>query len=568
MAPMRFFKKRKRLINLDPDEVFLDSSNIPNYDVNQFEGRIEKPLGRKAFFILGVFFSIVFIAVAIRAANLDIFNFSFYNQKSANNRLRKEAVFAYRGIITDRNGVNLAWNEPSPDSSTSERKYINEDGFSLLLGFVKYPKKDSSGFFYENETIGQDGVEKYYNNILTGINGVKLTEVDVSGKTISQSILEQPEQGGSVKLSIDSGLQNALYTSIANAASKSGFLGGAAVIMDAKTGEILASVSYPEYNSQIMTDGTDSATINSYFKSSGKPSLDRVVYGLFAPGSTIKPFLALAALNEKIISPDKKILSTGSMSVPNPYDPSKPTIFKDWKVNGWTNMEEALAVSSDVYFYQVGGGFKGQEGLGITRIDNYLKSFLFGTSTSDFYKGPNGNIPTPDWKKKTFKGEDWLLGDTYHTAIGQYGTQVTPLQLARAMTGIANGGFISEPVIIKGDVGTKTNLPEIPQADYQVVRDGMRLAVTNGTAIALNVPGIKVAAKTGTAQVGLNNELVHSWVEGFFPYENPRYTFALVLERGPTTYQVSAMRAMSGAISWIATKAPQYINDPNTALKN
>ncbi len=564
--PGNFFKKRKkRLLNLDPDEVFLDSSNIPNYDVNQFEGRIEKPIGRRVFFILGVFFALVFLVVVVRAANLDIFNFSYYNQRSANNRLRKEAVPAYRGIITDRNGVNLAWNEPSPDSATSLRKYITDEGFSLLLGFVKYPKKDSSGFFYENETLGQDGVEKYFNNILTGKNGVKLTEVDAAGKTISQSVLNQPEQGGSVALSIDAGIQKALYASLASAASKSNFLGGAAVIMDAKTGEILASASYPEYSSQVMTDGSDTALINSYFTNKGKPSLDRVVYGLFAPGSTIKPFLAMAALNEKIIDPEKKILSTGSLIVPNPYDPSKPNIFKDWKVNGWTNMQEALAVSSDVYFYELGGGFKGQEGLGITRIDTYLKDFLFGTPTADFYKGPNGNIPTPDWKKKNFNGEDWLLGDTYHTAIGQYGTQVTPLQLARAMTGIANGGYISEPVILKGETGMRTNLPNIPQADYDVVRGGMRLAVTNGTAIALNVPGIKVAAKTGTAQVGANNELVHSWVEGFFPYDNPRYTFALVLERGPTSYQVSAMRAMSGAISWIAQNAPQYLSSTTTS---
>ena len=347
---MSFFKKKKRLYNLDPDEVFLDSSNIPNYDVNQFEGRIEKPLGRRAFLILGIFCFIVFIAVALRAANLDIFNFAYYNQRSANNSLRQESVYAYRGIIADRNGVDLAWNETSSDGLISQRKYFADEGFSLLLGFVKYPKKDSSGFFYDSDTTGQDGAEKYFNSILTGKNGTKLTEVDSAGKIISQSVLNQPVQGGSVALSIDSGLQKALYDSIKSAASKSGFLGGAAVIMDAKTGEVLASVSYPEYSSQVMTDGSDSSLINSYFTDKSKPSLDRVVYGLFAPGSTIKPFLALAALNEKIIDPNKKILSTGSLIVPNPYDPSKPNIFKDWKVNGWTNMEEALAVSSDVYF--------------------------------------------------------------------------------------------------------------------------------------------------------------------------------------------------------------------------
>ncbi len=557
-------RKKKSNGNIDPDEIFLDSSNLPQFDKQQFEGRIERPIGKKTFFILGFFLALIFFVISIRAFDLDVLNFSFYSQKSANNRLRKDTVFAYRGVVTDRNGVPLAWNDPSSGGPFPLRKYTSAPGFSLLLGFVRYPRKDSSGFYYDNEISGQDGIEKYFDSQLAGQNGVKLTEVDSAGKTVSQSVLNQPKNGDNIKLSIDAGIQEQLFNSIKSAVDKDGFLGGAAVIMDAKTGEVIAITSYPEYSSQVMTDATDTPLIDSYLKESGNPFLNMAVYGLFAPGSTIKPYLATAALKEGTIDPSKKILSTGELVVPNPYDPSKPNIFKDWKVNGWTNMEQALAVSSDVYFYELGGGYKDQVGLGISRIDEYLNDYLFGTPTQGFFAGPTGNISSPEWKEKNFDGASWLLGDTYHTAIGQYGTTVTPLQLARALTGIVNNGTILEPVILKGQVGQKTNLPNISASDFQVVKDGMRLAVTSGTGIALNIPGVEVAAKTGTAQLGLNNEYVHSWVEGFFPYNNPRYTFALILESGPDSYQVSSMRAMSNTISWIVKNEPNYLGNSST----
>ena len=252
-------------------------------------------------------------------------------------------------------------------------------------------------------------------------------------------------------------------------------------------------------------------------------------------------------------------MSTGSISLPNPYDPAHPSIFKDWRPQGYVDMRHAIAVSSDVYFYEVGGGFGSQDGLGITKIDEYLKKFLFASSTEGFFSGPKGTIPTPEWKKANFQDGEWRVGDTYHTTIGQYGFQATPLQLARAMTGIANNGKIVSPTIIKGEQGRVDTIEGVSDSDYQVVKEGMRLAVTDATAVALNIPGISAAAKTGTSEIGVAKTFINSSVEGFVPFNDPKYVFVLILERGPSSYKVSSMRAMAEVLSWAKENAPEYV---------
>jgi penicillin-binding protein 2 len=268
--------------------------------------------------------------------------------------------------------------------------------------------------------------------------------------------------------------------------------------------------------------------------------------------------MALGVLEENIINPRKEIHTIGYLSLPNPYDASNPTIFKDWKNHGSVDMRRAIAVSSDVYFYIVGGGFGDQKGLGIKKIDEYMTKFLFGVPVEGFFAGPAGLIPTPEWKEKTFNGDPWRIGNTYHTAIGQYGFQVTPMQMARAVTGIATEGTVVEPTIRKDEQG-RTSTVGGTSEHYKIIKEGMRLAVTEETAIALNIPGVSVAGKTGTAEIGANKDRVNSWVEGFFPYDNPKYAFALVLESGPTTYQVSSMRAMAEAITWMRDNTPEYV---------
>ncbi len=549
--------KKKRQKTIDVDEVFLDSVNIPDFNKDQFEGRIEKPISTKSMTAIGVLFLCVILLFTIKISLHQIRDGEKYKTISENNRLRHDIIFAYRGVINDRLGVPLAWNEFNSDNPFPKRLYV-EDGFSNLLGYIKYPQKDKSGFYYTTETTGQDGIETYFNDRLAGTNGVKLTEVDVRGEVHSESDIILPKNGEEVVLSIDSRIQDRMFYYIKDAVLTSGFKGGAGVMMNVKTGEIIALATYPEYNSNIMTSGQDSTIISNYFKNKSNPFLDRSVSGLFVPGSIIKPFMALAALNEKVVTPETEILSTGALTIPNPYDPSKPTVFKDWKAHGYTAVREAIAVSSDVYFYQVGGGYKSQKGIGIEKIDDYLKKFLFGEPTVDFFAGPKGNIPTPEWKEKTF-GEKWLLGNTYHTSIGQYGFQVTPLQMVRALTGIVNEGTIVHPVIEKGLQGERTEISGIDTSYYKIVKEGMRDAVLFGTAKALNIGGVTSGGKTGTAEIGTEKGRVNSWIEGFVPYNDPKYVFAIVLENGPNAYKVGSPATMSFLFQWMKENTPEYL---------
>ncbi len=258
-------------------------------------------------------------------------------------------------------------------------------------------------------------MERALNGILAGQNGTTLTETDAKGALVSQSIKVEPVPGARVQLSLDAEVTQGLYDAIATVADQSGFQGGSGVIMDVQTGELLAMTSYPEYSMDALSRG-DQASLTALNADKRQPFLNRAVSGLYAPGSIVKPFMGVAALEEGVIDEHKQILSTGSISIPNPYNPDLPSVFKDWRVNGLTDVRRAIAVSSDVYFYEVGGGYKDQPGLGIDRIDKYLRIFGFGAPTGiQGFKEPAGNIPTPAWKEATFDGDPWRIGDTYHT---------------------------------------------------------------------------------------------------------------------------------------------------------
>jgi penicillin-binding protein 2 len=557
-------KRQDSKKEIQPDEIFLDSSNLPEYDTDQFEGRIEKPIARKVIMALVLFFLLGMLGYTSRVWFLEVKDGQAYANKSLSNSLRNTLVFASRGVITDRNDTLLAWNEFANGAETDfpYRVYSGLPGLSGVLGYIKYPQKDKSGFYYNTEYDGKDGVEKYFNSTLSGENGLKITETDALGKVQSESVIRPPINGDSVKLSIDAAVQSKFYQIIEAGAQTSGFQGGAGVIMDVHTGEILAMVSYPEYDSQILTDGTNTAAINGYLNNKNNPFLNKVVGGAYTPGSIIKPYMALAALQEHVIDPNKILYTTGSISVPNPYDAAHPSIFKDWQNQGPLDMRKAIQESSDVYFYEIGGGYQDQPGLGINRIEKYIRSFGFGEAFTGIFAGPKGTIPDPAWKAANFNGEAWRIGDTYHTAIGQYGFQVTPLQAVRAVASIANKGELLQPTLIYNDPRASDSLRHndlIDTSYYQVVQEGMRDGVLKGVATALNVPGVNIAAKTGTAQLGLHNEFVNSWVTGFFPYENPKYAFAVVMEKGPTQYSVNAPAVMGQMMSWMVANAPQYV---------
>ncbi len=536
----------------------MDSTNLPDFDTQQFEGQLERPITKTMFYLVGVLTVLASLAMAGRAVDLQITRGAEFNQLSIDNTLRQIVIFPERGVIYDRIGIELAWNDGAG------RAYVPGGGFGHLLGYVSYPREEeiATSGYHPKSYIGRAGAERAFNRLLGGRSGLKVEEVNVQGQISSDYLYQAPEDGQGLKLSIDSRIQTKLFETIKNLSLEKGFTGGAGLIMDVRTGQLLAATSYPEYDSNVLSRGQDRAAISGYLNDASKPFLNRIVDGLYTPGSTVKPIMALGALAEKVISPDKEILSTGALTVPNPYFPDQPSVFKDWKAHGLVNMERALAMSSNVYFYEIGGGYEDQRGIGISGIEKYARLFGLGQPIEfELGSSASGVIPTPAWKAKQFAGEPWRLGDTYHTVIGQYGFQVTPLHMVRMMAAIANGGKLLMPSVqydLRPEEIKFTNLPFLAD-DFEIVRRGLRRGVEEGTGMGLSVPYVQVAAKTGTAELGVEKTETSSWALGFFPYEAPRYAFAVVMERGPKENLVGGVYVMRQMLDWLHAEASDYL---------
>jgi penicillin-binding protein 2 len=224
-------------------------------------------------------------------------------------------------------------------------------------------------------------------------------------------------------------------------------------------------------------------------------------------------------------------------------------------------------------------------------MDEYAKMFGLGDSLEGtFFSGKKGVIPTPEWKKENFKGDAWRVGDTYNTVIGQYGFQVTLIQAARYIAALANNGKLVTPTMLsvksenelieKGiysleipkvkyienvggvapESGTKPSQSKL-DSYYQIIREGMRMTITDGTMQALNLPYVKIAGKSGTAQLGISKKYINSWAVGFFPYDKPKYAFAVLLEKGPNDATLGATAAMVQWVDWMNLYAPEYLKN-------
>lgn len=599
-------RKKRKYPNIDPDEIFMDSKNISGFDTQQFEGRMEKPVKRKTFLSAGIVFLIIGLAIIGQTFYLQIVKGESYLSRSENNRLKLTPIFPERGIVYDRNGEKLAWNafsfraiEDFGDGKelilktfynlgqaqsflgekkitnanknileiepTSSRYYINTPGFGHVLGYIGFPSQkdmENKSPVLREAMIGKDGIEKKYEDALKGEIGLKMKEVDSLGRIESENMQINPIAGNEIKTAIDLRIQGAFFKFIKSVADERGFEGGAGIMLDVNNGEILSLISYPEYDPQILSRGEPKEEIKRFISDSRKPFLNRVVSGLYAPGSIVKPFVAIAALNEKIISPNKQIFSSGSISIPNPYFPDKKSVFYDWKAHGLVDMRKALAVSSDVYFYEIGGGFEDIKGLGINKIIEYAKMFGMAAKTGiDLSSEEIGLIPGPDWKKGATPDDPvWRIGDTYNASIGQGAFQVTPIQMAVFTAAVANNGKLIQPhLVLENQTKKPLSVINIQQEYFQIVKEGMRMAVTEGTASALNISSIKIAAKTGTAQVGITKKHVNSWIIGFFPYEEPKYAFVIVMEKGPASNLVGAASVGRQLFDWMSVNTKEYM---------
>lgn len=579
----KILRKRKKKMSgeINPEDIFLDSSNLAGLDMEKMEGSLQKPISSFYERLPFLFLVLIFSLFTFRLYSLQIKNYEIYRDKANNNRYNTHLILANRGQILDRNGKILANNVVSSSSKILRREYLEDSGISNLIGYINYPKSDNLGNYWQNEYIGKDGVEQFYQQILNGVNGKKIIEKDVKSSIEAENIVIKPIAGANINLTIDIDLQKRLFDSIREVVNNRGYVSGTGIIIDVNTGEILSMTTFPEYDNNLLTNATgtaDNKKILNLLKDKRTPFLNRPVSGLFVPGSVVKPFMAYAALNEGVITPEKSILSTGALIIKNPYG-GPDSVFRDWKIHGYINVIRALAESSDEYFYQVGGGYKDQKGLGIEKIDMYAK--LFGLSSITGIDLPNeasGVIPTPEWKRINFIEGEWKLGDTYHTSIGQYGFQVTPVGLVRYIASIANNGKLVTPHVFLSASSSDINAKEISlidsynnkvwpiidlklnQKNLKYIQEGMKeVVMANGTVPQLNFRELRVAAKSGTAEIGVVKGKVNSLITGYFPHDNPKYAFTVIMENGKLSDSSGAVSAMRPVLEYMSQNKEKYI---------
>jgi penicillin-binding protein 2 len=318
---MRWQTNKRRDPEIAPDEIFLDSSNAPAFDRTRFEGRLEKPLSYKTFFYLTVALAVLFFALIIRTWNLQVTNGADFASLSAQNGLEEKTLFAPRGIITDYNGVILAENVKQTDG-TMRRNYL-VPSLGQIIGYVSYPKKDAKGIYYDTTEKGIAGLEAKYDSLLAGQNGKILTERDAFGRVRSEGTIVRAKNGKTLRLSVDANLEQLFARAIAEVANSHRFITGSGIIMDVNTGAVRAIVSYPSYDPNIIANSSSHEIIAAYTADPGRPFLNHAVSGVYAPGSTVKPFVAVGALTDGIITPNTIINDPGFISLPDPYNPGR-----------------------------------------------------------------------------------------------------------------------------------------------------------------------------------------------------------------------------------------------------
>lgn len=428
------------------------------------------------------------------------------------------------------------------------RRYVEIDGLAPVVGYIGKItegefKVNRDAALRMNHDIGKAGLEKVYQDELKGKNGTNKIEVDSQGR--AQRILANvsSEPGNNLILGLDADLEAKMAESLSLIIQWSGVKAGAAVAINPQNGEILGLVSWPTYDNNLFDYGS-SDDYQKLVTDPDKPMFNRVIAGAYPSGSTIKPMVAAAGLQEGVITENTTIDDPGEIKVAS-------WSYPDWKTHGLVDVRKALAVSCNVFFYAVGGGWDKIRGLGQAKLQYYLEKFGLGAKTGIDLPGEVGGlVPSPEWKEKT-KNEMWYLGDTYHMAIGQGDVLATPLQMAVSTAAIANGGEVLQPHLVRkitdkdgktikefSKVVVRSNF--VDENNLSIVRSGMHNCVTQdyGSCKALNDLPVTVAAKTGTAQFGAEGK-THGWMVAYAPYDNPTIAMAVIVEGGGEGYAVA-----------------------------
>ncbi|MBN5084472.1 penicillin-binding protein 2 [Stenotrophomonas maltophilia] len=450
------------------------------------------------------------------------------------------------------------------------RRYPYGDLFAHIIGYVgRVDDKDLEILGEGNAAlthIGKSGLERYYEQQLRGKVGYEQVETNVQGRAIRTIGRVAAQSGADLRLSIDADLQRAMVAAF-------GDQEGSAVAMDPRTGEVLAMVSLPSYDPNLFVNGISHADFKALNENPSRPQFNRLVLGGVAPGSTLKPLIGLAGLDSGVRRPEDKVLSTGMFYLPGTS--------RGWGDahrggHGWTDLRKSIAESVNTYYYKLALD------LGIERFDHYMEYYGFGQPTGIDLTGEIGGIlPSPAYKRKTRK-EAWYPGDTVNISIGQGDWKVTPLQLARGVSALADGQLRTPHLVIQQRDGFDSDWTAAPPGEskpvspnpnnVQAVREGMMATMRpggSGWRVAVGAPYV-MAGKTGTAQVisrkgtaavnpkSLPMHLRHrALFVGFAPVENPVIAIAVAVEGGGYGGSAAAPIARKVFDAYLLGKMPE-----------
>ncbi len=579
--------------------------NIKNSDI----GWHKKRVGKALILILAAF-----SALAIRLFYLQIIKGEKFEELSRNNRIRLRQIPPFRGLIYDRSGKLLVDNRPSFDISiipkdadplnrtlenlarhmnvpaqpliekirkkkgiasykpivlktdidrdmlaaieankfnlpgvflsvSLKRDYIYEDCAAHLIGYLgeigrAKLKDEKYSDFRPGDFIGKFGVEKKYENFLRGKRGGRQIEVNAKGQMIKVLNTVDAKLGASLYLTIDISLQLKAEELLKDKA-------GAIVAIDTNTGEILAIASSPAFNQNDFVKSMSHNKWRSLIQNKLNPMVNKAIQGEYPPGSVYKIITAAAALEEGIINPKTKFRCSGKLKYGNRR-------YRCWKKkgHGYINVEDAIAESCDVFFYEAG------QRLGVDKLAKYAKAFGLGKPTGIELDNENsGLVPTSAWKKRKI-GRKWQGGETLSVSIGQSYNLATPIQVAVMTAAVANGGIKYKPIIVKKvftadgtvikyNVAEETGRLSVSDRTLDIIKSGLFKVVNSerGTARLIFSPKIAISGKTGTSQVASSKEedadkikeyhlRPHAWFAAYAPSDKPEIAISVFIEHG------------------------------------
>lgn len=422
------------------------------------------------------------------------------------------------------------------------RNYPNQELAAHVFGYVseindvELQKRKADGY-RPGDIIGKFGLEKVYDKEIRGVDGGDQVEVDVTGRPVQVLGKKEPIPGKSLLLTIDYRIQKAAEEAIdaqlKYLQTKTEFTnakGAAAVVMNPKTGEILAMVSRPTFNPNLFAGGISSKDWKLINENPFNPMDNKAISGEYPPGSTFKIVTGTAALELGKVTPEEKIFDSGKHWI-------IPKGNAQGEALGWISFKEALSKSDNVYFYEMGNR------LGIDNLEKYARMFGLGAYTGINLPGESdGLVANRAYKEKVYK-EDWYLSETFDAAIGQGFQLTTPLQMAMLLSEVANGGHRYRPYLVSKMLATngeaiKTYGPEevgsikISERTMSLIREGLRDVANDGGTAAYFFAGfpIPIAGKTGTAENSHGHD--HGWFVAYAPYDDPRVVVVVIVEQG------------------------------------